>query len=49
MLFAGEPQIALLQTASRSIELTFLVSAVLTIASIIPAFAVARYLAAQQA
>jgi hypothetical protein len=47
MLFIGQPQVALLKTAARSIELTFLVSVILLVAAIIPAYFVAKYLARQ--
>jgi hypothetical protein len=47
MLLVGRPQYSVLQTAGRSIELTFLVTAVLLVLSIIPAYLVARYLSRQ--
>jgi hypothetical protein len=47
MLFVGRESIEILQTAGRSIELTFIVSAVLLVLSIIPAFIIARYLSRQ--
>ena len=47
MLFIGQPQISLLKTAARSIELTFIVSAILLVLSVLPAYLVARYLARQ--
>lgn len=47
MLFIGVPQASILQTAGRSVELTFLVTAVLLLLAIIPAYLTARYLAKQ--
>ncbi len=47
MLFAGRPQTGVLQAAGRSIEFTFVVSAILMVVSIIPAFLISRYLANQ--
>lgn len=47
MLLVAKPQVAVLQTAGRSIELTFLLTAVLLAFSIIPAYLIARYLARQ--
>jgi methyl-accepting chemotaxis protein len=44
MLFVGQPQINLLRAASSSIELTFLVTAALLIASVFPAYFVSRYI-----
>ena len=47
MLFAGRPQTSILQTAARSIELTFSVSAALLILSIFPAYWISKYIASQ--
>jgi len=47
MLLVGRPQYSVLQTAGRSIELTFLVTALLLVFSVIPAYIIARYLARQ--
>ncbi len=47
MLFVGRPQVELLQAAGKSIEITFLVSAVLLILSIVPAFVISRYITRQ--
>jgi sensor domain CHASE-containing protein len=47
MLFIGQPQIDILTAAGHSVELTFMVTAILLILSIIPAFLVARYIAYQ--
>ncbi len=47
MLFVGRPQITVLRTASRSVELTFLVAALLMVLSIIPSCLIARYISYQ--
>lgn len=47
MLFAGREQSGLLAAAGRSIELTFLVSIVLLISSIIPTYFISRYISNQ--
>ncbi|MEK7594959.1 MAG: cache domain-containing protein [Patescibacteria group bacterium] len=47
MLFIGQPQVAVLQAAGRSVELTFIVTAALLILSIIPAYLISRYLTKQ--
>lgn len=47
MLFIGQPEDNILKTASRSIELTFVISVVLLIASILPAYFIARSIAKQ--
>jgi hypothetical protein len=47
MLFVGKPQITVLQAAGRSIELTFLVTVLLLVFSIVPAYFVSRYIAGQ--
>ena len=44
MLFVGAPQVSLLQAASQSIELTFLVTVALLVASIFSAYFVSRYI-----
>ncbi len=47
MLFIGQPQVAILQAAGRSVELTFVVAAALLLLSIIPAYIISRYLSKQ--
>lgn len=47
MLFVGTPQVSLLIAASRSIELTFFITATLLILSIFPAYFVSRYIIGQ--
>ncbi len=47
MLFVGKEQRTLLETAARSVEFTFIVSAILLVFSVIPAFVVARNLTYQ--
>jgi Double sensory domain of two-component sensor kinase len=47
MLFIGQPQSTILQTAGRSVQLTFVVTAMLLVLSIIPAYLISRYLARQ--
>ncbi|HSA84063.1 MAG TPA: cache domain-containing protein [Patescibacteria group bacterium] len=47
MLFVGKEKLEVLQTAGRSIELTFLVSAILLIISIFPAFLIAKFISRQ--
>ena len=47
MLFVGRPQVELLKTAGRSIELTFFVTAVLLALSIFPSYLVSRYIVLQ--
>ena len=47
MLFVGRPQVSLLQTAARSLELTFLVTATLLALSLVPSFLVAKYISNQ--
>jgi hypothetical protein len=44
MIFIGEPQTSVLKTAGHSIELTFVVTALLLILAIAPAYLVAKYL-----
>ncbi|HSX29236.1 MAG TPA: cache domain-containing protein [Candidatus Saccharimonadales bacterium] len=47
MTFLGKPQSTMLRAAGRSIELTFVVAAVLLVVSIIPAYLMAKYLSKQ--
>lgn len=47
MLFVGKPQIAVLTTAGASIELTFLVTLLCMLLSIIPAYVIAEFIARQ--
>lgn len=47
MLFVGKEQTSVLQAASRSIELTFIVAVTLIVLSMIPSFLIARYIANQ--
>jgi hypothetical protein len=47
MLFIGEPQSRIFEAANRSVQLTFIVTAVLLLLSIIPAFFLSRYLSYQ--
>lgn len=47
MIFIGETAVAVLKTTTYLISLTFIVSAVLLVASIIPAYIVARYISRQ--
>jgi len=47
MLFIGQPQVSVLQAAGHSVELTFLVTAILLIAAIMPAYYISKYLARQ--
>ena len=47
MLFVGKPQISVLQAASRSIELTFIVTAILIGFSIFPSLWISKYLVDQ--
>jgi hypothetical protein len=47
MLFVGKPQLSVLQTASRSIELTFLATVVLIGLSIVPAMWISKYIVDQ--
>jgi hypothetical protein len=47
MIFIGKSQAEVLQTANHSIELTFLVTAVLMVLSIWPSYIVARHIARQ--
>jgi len=47
MLFVGKPEVSILQTASRSIELTFITTAVLLVLSVVPAYFVSKYIVEQ--
>lgn len=47
MLFVGKPQVALFASAARSIELTFLVAAVLLVVALLPVRLVANYITYQ--
>ena len=47
MLSVGSLQVGVLQAAGRSIELTFLVTVILLLLSILPAYYVSRYIAYQ--
>jgi len=47
MLFVGKPQIVVLQTAARSIELTFLIASILIALSVIPSYLISRYITYQ--
>lgn len=47
MIFVGRPQIEVLQTAGKSIEYTFLITAALLVISILPSLLIARYITKQ--
>ncbi|MDB5184671.1 MAG: hypothetical protein JWN38_479 [Candidatus Saccharibacteria bacterium] len=47
MLFIGVPQASVLQAAGHSVELTFVVTAILLLLSIVPAFLISKYIAGQ--
>src|SRR6202042_1550651 len=47
MLFIGQTSLSILQTADHSIELTFVVTALLMVLSIVPAYLMARYISKQ--
>jgi hypothetical protein len=47
MIFIGQPQVAILEAAGRSVESTFVVTALLLIVSIIPAYLISKYLSRQ--
>lgn len=47
MLFTGRPQVSILQTGARSLELTFIVTAILLMISLFPAYFVSRYISGQ--
>jgi hypothetical protein len=47
MLFIGQPQVTILQAAGQSVELTFVVTVLMLIVSVIPAYLVSKYLSHQ--
>jgi hypothetical protein len=47
MLFVGKPQYSVLQTAGRSIQLTFMVTVALLLLSVIPSYLIAKFIAYQ--
>lgn len=47
MLFVGKQQVGVLQAAGRSIELTFIIAAILMALSVIPAYFISKYLTYQ--
>ncbi len=47
MLFVGSLQLGVLQAAGKSIELTFLITALLVVLSIIPAYLISKYISYQ--
>lgn len=47
MLFVGQPQSEIYQTASQSIHFTFLITTILLILSILPTFLISRYISRQ--
>ncbi|KKU10515.1 MAG: Methyl-accepting chemotaxis protein signaling domain protein [Candidatus Woesebacteria bacterium GW2011_GWB1_45_5] len=47
MIFVGKPQVGVLQTAGRSIELTFVVAAILLVLSVFPSYFLSKYLSDQ--
>ena len=47
MLFVGRPQSAILQAAGSSIQYTFLITAVLLVCSVFPAYYISKYIADQ--
>lgn len=47
MLFVGRPQVSILQSASRSIELTFITTAILLVLSIFPSYFISKYIVGQ--
>jgi hypothetical protein len=47
MLMVGKPQFAVLTSAGRSIELTFLVAVILIIISVIPSYLISKYISIQ--
>ncbi len=49
MLFIGTPRDTVLKTASRSVEQTFIVTAILLLAAVLPAYLVSRYISKQLA
>lgn len=49
MLFVGKPQVSILQSASKSIEITFITTAILIILSIVPSYFISKYIVEQLA
>jgi hypothetical protein len=47
MLFVGKPEFSILMAAGRSIELTFITTAVLLVISIFPAYLISRFISGQ--
>lgn len=47
MTFTGEPQVLILQDSGKSIELTFLIAAVLLLISVVPSYLISKYIAKQ--
>ncbi len=47
MIFVGRPQVAILQTAGRSVELTFLVAAILLLLAIVPIYQISAMISRQ--
>jgi hypothetical protein len=47
ILFVGKPQVGVLATAGHSIELTFILAAVMLAISILPSYLISKYLAGQ--
>jgi len=47
MIFIGEPEVAVLKTTTYLISLTFIVAATLLVASIVPAYIIAKYITLQ--
>ena len=47
VIFVGEPQTEVLQTAGASIELTFISTVALLLLSVIPSYLIAKYIAKQ--
>ncbi len=47
MVFVGRPQVHILQTAGRSIELTFLLTIILLLLSIVPSYLISRHIGSQ--
>lgn len=47
MIFVGREQLSVMQTASRSIELTFVLTALMLVGSVVPSYLITRYIAYQ--
>ncbi|OGM69186.1 hypothetical protein A2975_02405 [Candidatus Woesebacteria bacterium RIFCSPLOWO2_01_FULL_44_14] len=47
MLFVGKPEVSLLSTASRSIEITFITTTILLILSVFPSYLISKYITSQ--